>query len=101
MYRAFGLLQSTTNFTPEEAATRLGAKFPGHSITRNGDQISVANDDWEIELLLKVGEYKKGSDPTADVAIEKHDAIRKFLRQKTDEHVDWETSLAALRALAS
>jgi ATP synthase in type III secretion protein N len=54
----------------------------------------------DIELLLKVGEYKKGSDRVADVAIEKHEAIRKFLRQGTDEHVHWQDTLKQLQALA-
>jgi type III secretion protein N (ATPase) len=54
----------------------------------------------DIELLLKVGEYKKGSDRIADTAIEKHEAIRQFLRQKTDEHVSWEETLAQLQDLA-
>jgi type III secretion protein N (ATPase) len=55
----------------------------------------------DIELLLKVGEYKKGSDRVADIAIDKHEAIRKFLRQATDEHAGWEDTLAQLRTLAA
>ncbi len=54
----------------------------------------------DIELLLKVGEYKKGSDRIADMAIEKHDAIRNFLRQKTDVHVSWSETLDELQSLA-
>ncbi|RYX93944.1 MAG: EscN/YscN/HrcN family type III secretion system ATPase [Comamonadaceae bacterium] len=54
----------------------------------------------DIELLLKVGEYKKGSDRVADVAIDKHEAIRNFLRQGTDEHVGWDETLGQLRNLA-
>ncbi|MBC5768522.1 hypothetical protein [Ramlibacter albus] len=42
----------------------------------------------------------KGSDRIADIAIEKHEAIRKFLRQRTDEHVDWDDTLHQLRVLA-
>jgi ATP synthase in type III secretion protein N len=55
----------------------------------------------EIELLLKVGEYKKGSDRVADVAIDRHDAIREFLRQDTDEHMEFSETLKQLRALAA
>jgi type III secretion protein N (ATPase) len=54
----------------------------------------------DIELLLKVGEYKKGSDRVADVAIEKHEAIKNFLRQDVDEHVHWEETLSQLQSLA-
>jgi hypothetical protein len=54
----------------------------------------------EIELLLKVGEYKRGSDRIADVAIDRHEAIRDFLRQPTDELVGFDETLQQLRALA-
>ncbi|VTU22707.1 putative ATP synthase YscN [Variovorax sp. PBL-H6] len=54
----------------------------------------------DIELLLKVGEYKKGADRVADLAIERHDAIRDFLRQPTDEHTDFGEMLKRLKALA-
>ena len=35
----------------------------------------------EVELLIKVGEYKKGSDSAADEAIRKVDQIKTFLKQ--------------------
>ena len=38
----------------------------------------------DIELLVKVGEYKPGSDPVADEALRKIDAIKDFLKQRTD-----------------
>ncbi|MES3002911.1 MAG: type III secretion system ATPase SctN [Pseudomonadota bacterium] len=54
----------------------------------------------DIELLLKVGEYKRGTDPVADMAIDRHDAIRDFLRQGTEDHVEFDESVAQLRSLA-
>jgi type III secretion protein N (ATPase) len=36
----------------------------------------------EVELLVRVGEYKQGSDPIADEAIGKIDRINGFLRQR-------------------
>ena len=41
----------------------------------------------DIELLVKVGEYKQGADPLADEAIRKIESIRAFLKQRTDELV--------------
>jgi ATP synthase in type III secretion protein N len=35
----------------------------------------------EVELLVRVGEYQRGSDPIADEAISKIDRINEFLRQ--------------------
>ena len=54
----------------------------------------------DIELLLKVGEYKRGTDPVADMAIDRHDAIRDFLRQGTEDHAEFDESVAQLRSLA-
>jgi type III secretion protein N (ATPase) len=39
----------------------------------------------EIEMLIRVGEYAPGSDPLADEAIARHDAIEAFLRQPASE----------------
>jgi type III secretion protein N (ATPase) len=39
----------------------------------------------EIELLLRVGEYQRGSDAVADEAVAKMDAITQYLRQDSDE----------------
>ncbi len=53
----------------------------------------------DVELLIKVGEYKKGSDPLADVAVAKYKAINDFLRQRTNEFDNFQTTLDKLKAL--
>lgn len=53
----------------------------------------------EVELLVKIGEYQKGSDPRVDVAISKQDAIRDFLRQRTTDLESYEDTLTKLREL--
>jgi ATP synthase in type III secretion protein N len=53
----------------------------------------------DVELLIKVGEYKKGSDADADVAIAKNKAINAFLRQRTDEFDKFDAVLSKMRAL--
>ncbi len=55
----------------------------------------------EIELLLKVGEYKKGSDRVADLAIERREAIMAFLRQPTHELSGLDAAIKQLRSLAA
>ncbi|TAM85197.1 FliI/YscN family ATPase [bacterium] len=42
----------------------------------------------EIEMLLQIGEYKRGSDPQADEAIGMNEDIEGFVRQRTDELAD-------------
>lgn len=51
----------------------------------------------EVELLLKVGEYKRGSDAAADEAIGKIDAINELLRQGLFETSTWAETVDRLR----
>jgi type III secretion protein N (ATPase) len=53
----------------------------------------------DVELLLQLGEYKRGSDPDADYAIERIAAIRKLLQQSSSELVPFSQSSEALRKL--
>ena len=53
----------------------------------------------EAEDLINIGAYKKGSNPSIDYAIEKIDAINEFLRQDTEEKVDFEESLSRMKAI--
>ena len=55
----------------------------------------------EIELLVQIGEYKKGSDPEADFALSHMGKLNAFLRQGKDEKSAFEDTLAALRAAVS
>ena len=57
MYRAYGLLQPGSDFDLEQAKARLTAKFPGYSVTRNGDQITISKGDWEMEMALVTGPH--------------------------------------------
>jgi ATP synthase in type III secretion protein N len=54
----------------------------------------------EIEMLLQIGEYKPGSDPLADEAIDLHDEIEDFVRQRTDELADLDETRDTLRGFA-
>jgi type III secretion protein N (ATPase) len=51
----------------------------------------------EVELLVKIGEYQRGGDATTDEAIDKQDAIRQFLRQRTDDPSGFADTVARLR----
>ncbi|WP_277604745.1 FliI/YscN family ATPase [Pelomonas sp. CA6] len=50
----------------------------------------------DIEFLLRVGEYRAGSDPLADEAIARHAAMQSLLRQAGNEHADWDAARRAL-----
>ncbi|WP_035989517.1 FliI/YscN family ATPase [Paraburkholderia caribensis] len=53
----------------------------------------------EVKLLLQIGEYRRGNDRASDLAIDRHEMIERFLRQRHDEYSDWESTLASLHAL--
>ncbi|MCR4691104.1 MAG: flagellar protein export ATPase FliI [Lachnospiraceae bacterium] len=50
----------------------------------------------EAEDLINIGAYKRGSNPNVDYAIEKIDAVNRFLCQETDEKFDFEDELRQL-----
>lgn len=51
------------------------------------------------ELLIRIGEYKPGSDKQADFAIKYIDKVNRFLKQKVDEKCTFEETLEQLRSL--
>ena len=55
----------------------------------------------EIELLVRIGEYQAGSDPLADEALRKIDAIRAFLRETADEATSQPVTIRRLQELAA
>ncbi|WP_339056907.1 EscN/YscN/HrcN family type III secretion system ATPase [Candidatus Regiella endosymbiont of Tuberolachnus salignus] len=50
----------------------------------------------EIELLVRVGEYKTGQDPEADEALKRYPAVCAFLQQGRHERCDLEKTLSQL-----
>ena len=55
----------------------------------------------EVELLVRIGEYKRGGDAVTDEAIDKVEKIRAFLRQRTDERSTLRDAVAALHTLSA
>lgn len=55
----------------------------------------------EIELLVRVGEYRAGTDPLADEAIRKIEAIRDFLRQPEEAPTSFTETVRRLGELAA
>jgi ATP synthase in type III secretion protein N len=51
------------------------------------------------ELLIKIGEYKRGTDKAGDFAIDNIDKVNKFLKQAVDEKCSFQESVQLLRAM--
>ena len=71
----------------------------GHTLAAGSVRDMMAKYD-EVEMLLQVGEYKKGFDAAADRAVDRHTAIRAFLNQKTSELMPYQTILQQLQAVS-
>ncbi|SDR14726.1 type III secretion system ATPase SctN [Pseudovibrio sp. Tun.PSC04-5.I4] len=53
----------------------------------------------EVELLVQIGEYQKGADAEADLAIAKNKPIKEFLKQRTDEFNGFDEALGKLKSM--
>ncbi|MGB7977975.1 MAG: type III secretion system ATPase SctN [Chlamydiales bacterium] len=51
------------------------------------------------ELLIRIGEYKPGSDKNADFALKYIDKVNRFLKQQVEEKVSGEETVRQLKAL--
>lgn len=55
----------------------------------------------EVELLVRIGEYQKGTDPATDEAIAKINAVNAFLKQGIHEKSTFEQTLLSLSKIVS
>ena len=55
----------------------------------------------EAKDLINIGAYVRGSNPRLDAAIDHMPRIEAFLRQKADEHCDFESTLAGLETIGA
>ena len=55
----------------------------------------------EVEMLVQIGEYKKGADAEADQAIDRINGLNAFLRQGLDERSGFQETVESLAALTS
>ena len=53
----------------------------------------------DAEDLILIGAYQKGANPLVDFALERREAIERFLQQGVEEHTDFSQTVAQLLAL--
>ncbi|MCB1118774.1 MAG: EscN/YscN/HrcN family type III secretion system ATPase, partial [Chlamydiia bacterium] len=51
------------------------------------------------ELLIKIGEYKRGMDKAGDFALDHIDKVNNFLKQGVEEKCSWDETMQLLRSL--
>lgn len=82
--------------------SRLMDKVVGKAHRRAASQLRDAMARYaEVELLVQVGEYKKGSDPKSDFAIARYEKIEAFLKQELDRPETLEATLAKMKDIVS
>lgn len=64
-----------------------------------GKLLQVLADFKKIELLIKIGEYKRGSDKAGDFAIDHIDKVLAFLKQGVEEKCSFQETQQLLRSL--
>ncbi|RDS82781.1 FliI/YscN family ATPase [Dyella monticola] len=76
-----------------------------HNVCRP-EHVAMANrvrkwmaDYRKSEMLIRLGEYRQGSDRELDQAVLKKDAIGDLLRQPSHEHRDWQKTITSLNML--
>lgn len=63
----------------------------------SGDMRKIMAKYAEMELLVQIGEYKKGADAEADNALARIGKVNSFLRQGTDELSSFTETMEAMR----
>lgn len=91
-YPAIDVLQSISRVMPDVTSEEHRAAA---GKIRNLMAIYKKNED-----LINIGAYVKGSDKNCDEAIKMIDKINEFLKQKTSDKFDYETTISELIALA-
>lgn len=90
-YPAIDILQSISRLMPEIAKKEYKEKAG-----ELRDNLAVYK---ESEDLINIGAYQKGSNPKIDKAIKLYDPINNFLKQKMDEHTNYEEVSKMLMAI--
>ena len=89
---------------PAIAVLESASRILGHIISEEHLQLigkvrEVLANYKKNELLIRIGEYKPGSDKNADFAIKYIDAVNRFLKQKMTEKSTFEESYTQLKNL--
>lgn len=90
-YPAIDVLSSASRVMP--------AIVPKEQLLLAGKLREVLANYKKNELLIKIGEYKRGSDKAGDFAIDNIDKVLKFLKQGTEEKCTLNESVQLLRTL--
>lgn len=90
-YPAIDILSSTSRVMP--------SIVPNEHMQLAGQLREVLANYRKNELLIKIGEYKRGADKMGDFAIDHIDKVNKFLKQGVEEKCSFEETKQLLKAI--
>lgn len=90
-YPAIDILQSASRVMP--------SIVPKEHLQLVGKAKEVLANYQKNELLIKIGEYKRGQDKMGDFAIDNIDKVNKFLKQAVDEKCSFQETMQLLRSI--
>jgi len=90
-YPAIAVLESVSRVLP--------SIVPQEHLQLVGKVREVLANYYKNQLLIKIGEYKRGSDKNADFAIDHIDNVNNFLKQGVEEQSSFKETMQQLRAL--
>ncbi len=90
-YPAIDILSSASRVMP--------SIVPKEHLMLVGKGRSVLANYAKNELLIKIGEYKRGADKEGDYAIDHIDKVKKFLKQAVDEKCTYQETMQLLKGL--
>lgn len=77
----------------------MNSIVPKEHLMLVGKLLEVLANYKKNELLIKIGEYKRGADKMGDFAIDHIDKVNKFLRQAVEEKCSYNETMQLLRSL--
>ena len=82
-----------------KSKSRLQNKVQSHEFVRLSERVKdMVYRYFNVELLIRVGEYEKGNDLETDEAIDRYPHIMSFLKQGFDG-VEYEQTLEAMEGI--
>lgn len=81
------------------ASRVMNSIVPGEHLQLVGKLKEVLANYKKNELLIKIGEYKRGADKAGDFAIDHVDKVNNFLKQGVEEKCSFEETVQLLRSV--
>ncbi|CAL7959172.1 Flagellum-specific ATP synthase [Alphaproteobacteria bacterium] len=91
IYPAIDVMNSVSRMMP-----RCNSDYENNLVNKAKSLIALYND---MSDMIRIGAYKKGTDPMLDEAIKYHEVLDNFISQKSDQYEDLDSSYRKLATI--